>query len=144
MSGFRMSPVFEWSDFGSPLYITYVMRVVLLVHFYLVLYLYGIKKKLLSRYGFQDCFKGSSNFGLFEGRHLWRLLICCVFRPASACLGMHLHGLKQWKTMKNAWKSSQSTFFWGGGVSSLKAHVASRPWRMFLGNFLGLITSNLF
>ena len=26
---------------------------------------------------------------------MWPFLSCCLFQPANACLGMHLHGLKQ-------------------------------------------------
>ena len=29
------------------------------------------------------------------------ILDCCVFRPVNACVGMHSHGRKQWKTFKN-------------------------------------------
>ena len=32
--------------------------------------------------------------------------ICCVFRPANACLHMCLHGQKQWKSFKNHKKVS--------------------------------------
>ena len=34
---------------------------------------------------------------------------CCVFWPANACLCMHLHGWKWWKTLGNSWKSSFSS-----------------------------------
>ena len=33
---------------------------------------------------------------------------CCVFRTANACLRMCSHGRKQWKTLKNHEKSSQT------------------------------------
>ena len=29
------------------------------------------------------------------------ILLCCVFWPANACLRMHSHGRKRWKTFKN-------------------------------------------
>ena len=36
------------------------------------------------------------------------LLLCCVFWPANACLHMHAHGRKQWKTLENHEKSTFS------------------------------------
>ena len=31
----------------------------------------------------------------------WMGYLCCVFRPANACLRMYLHGRKWWKTLEN-------------------------------------------
>ena len=48
--------------------------------------------------------------------------MCCVFRPASACLHMHSHGQKQWKMLENYQKVLFSSYAWETHVRLRQEH----------------------
>ena len=69
-----------------------------------------------------------------NGRETKLVEPCCVFWPANACLHMHSHGRKWYKTFKNHVKS---TFFIMLTRGSCKAH--GEKWRKkFVGQRLGV------